>query len=203
MLSKLRRLYRGLCWLMDVDCGMPWDMASLGELREQVTALGEKADRNGECICLSEVDIAAVAQRLTALENQTLCLPPWPYACNIEPNAEDEAQHVYASVTDTDTMEVYEGRLPLTNAGQPDPEPAICSPLTKMGLTATTDAQFRKMAEYLVRGTEAAGAFDVQTLNAQLDNMGQTLPIAQSFKTRELYISALAECLQAYAKGAR
>jgi len=63
MLSKLKRLYRGLCWLMDTDCGMPWDMASLGELREQVTALGEQADRNGECICLSEVDIAAIGTR--------------------------------------------------------------------------------------------------------------------------------------------
>ena len=125
------------------------------------------------------------------------------YHTNVEPNAEDEAQHVYVTVTDTDTKEVYEGRLPLTNAGQPDPEPAICSPLTKLGLTAITAAQFRAMAEYLVLGTEAAGAFDVPTLGAQLDSMGQTLPIAQSFKTRELYISALAERLQAYAKGDR
>jgi len=217
MLSKLQRLYRGLCWLMDTDCGMPWDMASLGELREQVTALEDPSSRMAARVAWSRgciIDIAAIEERVQTLENQT------PYACNIEPNAEDEAQHVYATVTDTDTKEVYEGRLPLTNAGQPDPEPAICSPvtltsdikaphgfkatpLTKMGLTATTDAQFRKMAEYLVRGTEAAGAFDVPTLNAQLDSMGQTLPIAQSFKTRELYISALAERLQAYAKGDR
>ncbi len=202
MLSKLQRLYRGLCWLMDTDCGMPWDMASLGELREQVTALEDPSSRMAARVAWSRgciIDIAAIEERVQTLENQT------PYACNIEPNAEDEAQHVYATVTDTDTKEVYEGRLPLTNAGQPDPKPApvICSPLTKMGLTATTDAQFRKMAEYLVRGTEAAGAFDVPTLNAQLDSMGQTLPIAQSFKTRELYISALAERLQAYAKGDR
>ena len=49
MLDKLQRLYRGL--------------ADLEKLREQVTALGEQADRNGECICLSEVDIAAIGTR--------------------------------------------------------------------------------------------------------------------------------------------
>jgi len=169
MLSKLRRLYRGLCWLMDVDCSMPWirsawttnwvAMEELEKLRRQVTALE------------ASIDIAAIEERVNTLERSCV-------------------------------VSVHEGRLPL-NMGVDVAKPAICSPLTKMGLTATTDAQFRKMAEYLVRGTEAAGAFDVPTLHAQLDSMGQTLPIAQSFKTRELYISALAERLQAYAKGAR
>jgi hypothetical protein len=174
MLSKLQRLYRGLCWLMDTDCGMPWDMASLGELREQVTALEEKADRNAGSVKW----ISLLWERLTALENQT------PYACNIEPNAEDEAQHVYATVTDTDTKEVYEGRLPLTNAGQPDPKPApvICSPLTKMGLTAVTDAQFRKMAEYVVAAL----------VNPSCD-----------CRSEDAMVAATTDALQAYAKGDR
>ena len=193
MLNKLRRLYPGLCLLMDTDCGMPWDMADLGDMRAKVAALEEIAYR------LDPRYQQAESERQRAEGQQA------QYDCNIEPHAEDEAQHLYATITDTDTKEVYEGRLPLTNAVQPDPKPApvICSPLTKMGLTAITAAQCRAMAEYLALGTEAAGAFDVPTLDAQLDSMGQTLPIAQSFKTRELYISALAERLQAYAKGDR
>ena len=45
MLSKLRRLYRGLCWLMDTECGMPWDMAELGSLRHKVERLDASLDR--------------------------------------------------------------------------------------------------------------------------------------------------------------
>ena len=181
MLSKLKRLYRGLCWLMDTDCGMPWDMASLGELREQVTALEDPSSRMAARVAWSRgciIDIAAIEERVQTLENQT------PYACNIEPNAEDEAQHVYATVTDTDTKEVYEGRLPLTNAGQPDPKPApvICSPLTKMGLTAVTDAQFRKMAEYVVAAL----------VNPSCD-----------CRSEDAMVAATTDALQAYAKGDR
>ena len=218
MLSKLQRLYRGLCWLMDVDCGMPWDMASLGELREQVTALEDPSSRMAARVAWSRgciIDIAAIEERVQTLENQT------PYACNIEPNAEDEAQHVYATVTDTDTKEVYEGRLPLTNAGQPascdgdweydaqgvrvtprstfNTEPAICSPvtltsdikaphgflatpLTKMGLTAVTDAQFRKMAEYVVAAL----------VNPSCD-----------CRSEDAMVAAPTDALQAYAKGDR
>ena len=148
MLNKLRRLYRGLCWLMDTDCGMPWDMADLGDMRAKVEALEDT------------LDIAALEARLAALEQwirskELSERQQTQYAYDIEPHAEDEAQHLYATITDTDTKEVYEGRLPLTNAGQPDPKPAskpvICSPLTKMGLTATTDDQFYAMAEYVVQ----------------------------------------------------
>ena len=143
MLNKLRRLYRGLCWLMDTDCGMPWDMADLGDMRAKVAALEEIAYR------LDPRYQQAESERQRAEGQQA------QYDCNIEPHAEDEAQHLYATITDTDTKEVYEGRLPLTNAGQPDPKPAskpvICSPLTKMGLTATTDDQFYAMAEYVVQ----------------------------------------------------
>ena len=152
MLSKLRRLYRGLCWLMDTDCGMPWDMASLGELREQVTALGEKADRNGECICLSEVDIAAVAKRVETLERSCV-------------------------------VSVHEGRLPL-NMGVDVAKPAICSPLTKMGLTAVTDAQFREMAVYV-----SDVLYSKQTFRAHYVGQSES--------------EVIADALQAYAKGAR
>ena len=169
MLSKLKRLYRGLCWLMDTDCGMPWDMASLGELREQVTALGEKADRNGECICLSEVDIAAVAKRVETLERSCV-------------------------------VSVHEGRLPL-NMGVDVAKPAICSPvtltsdikaphgfkatpLTKMGLTAVTDAQFRKMAEYV-----SDVLYSKQTFRAHYVGQSES--------------EVIADALQAYAKGDR
>ena len=152
MLSKLKRLYRGLCWLMDTDCGMPWDMASLGELREQVTALGEKADRNGECICLSEVDIAAVAKRVETLERSCV-------------------------------VSVHEGRLPL-NMGVDVAKPAICSPLTKMGLTAVTDAQFREMAVYV-----SDVLYSKQTFRAHYVGQSES--------------EVIADALQAYAKGAR
>ena len=152
MLSKLKRLYRGLCWLMDTDCGMPWDMASLGELREQVTALGEKADRNGECICLSEVDIAAVAKRVETLERSCV-------------------------------VSVHEGRLPL-NMGVDVAKPAICSPLTKMGLTAVTDAQFREMAVYV-----SDVLYSKQTFRAHYVGQSES--------------EVIADALQAYAKGDR
>jgi len=105
------------------------------------------------------------------------------YHTNVEPNAEDEAQHVYVTVTDTDTKEVYEGRLPLTNAGQPDPEPAICSPLTKLGLTATTMAHFVAMARYVVE----TGAI-VEGLRG-----GQAIDM----------VTAIAKALKAYAEGDR
>tara|TARA_R100000306_G_scaffold58665_2_gene57261 strand:+ start:93 stop:506 length:414 start_codon:yes stop_codon:yes gene_type:complete len=137
---------------MDTDCGMPWDMASLGELREQVTALGEKADRNGECICLSEVDIAAVAKRVETLERSCV-------------------------------VSVHEGRLPL-NMGVDVAKPAICSPLTKMGLTAVTDAQFREMAVYV-----SDVLYSKQTFRAHYVGQSES--------------EVIADALQAYAKGAR
>jgi hypothetical protein len=168
MLSKLQRLYRGLCWLMDVDCGMPWDMASLGELREQVTALGEKADRNGECICLSEVDIAAVAQRVTALED------------TIDIAAIEERVN---TLERSCVVSVHEGRLPL-NMGVDVAKPAICSPLTKMGLTAVTDAQFREMAVYV-----SDVLYSKQTFRAHYVGQSES--------------EVIADALQAYAKGAR
>jgi hypothetical protein len=189
---------------MDTECGMPWDMADLGEVRAKVEALEQEvSDVNtyatdlGDSIdlcftgChyegvrpLDRLDLEGftlpIEKRLEALEGQQA-----QYACNIEPHAEDEAQYLSATITDTNTKEVYEGRLPLTNAGQPDPKPApvICSPLTKMGLTAITDDQFRKMAEYVVAALWYLPPRDCRSEDAMVD--------------------ATTDALQAYAKGDR
>jgi hypothetical protein len=160
MLSKLRRLYRGLCWLMDVDCSMPW-------IRSAWTTNWVAME-----------DLEKLRRQVTALEGQST-----RYSCNIY---DTRAEHLSATITDTNTKEVYEGRLPLTNAGQPDPKPApvICSPLTKMGLTAVTDAQFREMAVYV-----SDVLYSKQTFRAHYVGQSES--------------EVIADALQAYAKGDR
>lgn len=141
MLSKLRRLYRGLCWLMDTDCGMPWDMASLGEVRKRVETL--------------EQEVTDVNTYATDLGDRTTAL--------------EEAESAKAM-------------LPLPSP-RLDPEPAICSPLTKIGLTATTMAHFVAMARYVVE------------TGAIVEGLRGRQPIDM--------VTAIANALQAYAKGAR
>jgi hypothetical protein len=116
MLDRFRRLYRGLCWLMDTECGMPYDMADLGDVRAKVAAL--------------PFDIAALAERLAALEQ-------WIRSKELSERQAD--------------WEYDEHGVRLTPHSTFNTKPVICSPLTKMGLTATTDDQFYAMAEYVVQ----------------------------------------------------
>jgi len=85
MLSKLRRLYRGLCWLMDTDFEMPWarqttsyqPMTDLSKIQGRVAVLEEQRQANAGTWCrLFDLEtnvgdhVHAVHKRLAALEKQ-------------------------------------------------------------------------------------------------------------------------------------
>jgi hypothetical protein len=143
---------------MDTDCGMPWDMASLGDVRERVQTLEQEvSDVNTYATDLGDsavtgTYVAAIEERVNTLERSCV-------------------------------VSVHEGRLPL-NMGVDVAKPAICSPLTKMGLTAVTDAQFREMAVYV-----SDVLYSKQTFRAHYVGQSES--------------EVIADALQAYAKGAR
>ena len=93
MLSKLRRLYRGLCWLMDTDCGMPWDMADLGEIRGRVAVLEEQHRANAGTWCrLFDLE-TNVGDHKQAVHKRLAYLEDWLRSLDVRVDAQEAEAH--------------------------------------------------------------------------------------------------------------